>query len=589
MITASHVAKAEYIIDNSSVVDLIFSELRVDHRGVKPKESNLRLMLIGIFLSIHLFGSATMTDVYILLTKKLETAEQVRLGVRRQDDLKLLINLENFYYFTKTINHRLNYGRSVVKLLGDDEILRRHDVIATMCDRMMDVFQLGWTSDTNAMDATGLWAWGKGKKKPKKVKKDAKGKGAALVTEEEAAMDEAVLLETGRGFEMVDPDDVPEELKHKIGELNDAAVDSAGLGHDPDAAWGYKTAKVDGVEIFYGMQEHTLVQTPAVGDKSDKEPRLIVRFEVAPANQDVTDVSLALLDRSPRRIKWLLADKLYHHQRVEDWQIPLLERDIFQIHDLRKDEQGFTEFERMRFAGGCGHCPATADEHGVIFRPPPNAPTVEHENFGVRVELRSHFAMQVLKQPDASGTARYRCPALEGSIGCPLREGSMQAALEAGKPRIQNPPNAERDGEPLPLCCTQDSVQVTLPTQIFKLSQRLYWGSKKWTRRYKQRTYVEGSYGNRKNNSTENLRRGLHRLTGMANVHLIMAMVNASYNLRMLNNWHERQAAKSGHRCDLCKDGLHPLLTEIVEPAAVLHLNAEQHSKITQWLALSIA
>jgi hypothetical protein len=75
----------------------------------------------------------------------------------------------------------------------------------------------------------------------------------------------------------------------------------------------------------------------------------------------------------------------------------------------------------------------------------------------------------------------------------------------------------------------------------------------------------------------------------MANVHLVMAMVNASYNLRMPNNWHERQAAKPGHRCDLRKDGLHPLLAEIVEPVAVVHLNAEQHAKFTQWLALSIA
>jgi hypothetical protein len=74
----------------------------------------------------------------------------------------------------------------------------------------------------------------------------------------------------------------------------------------------------------------------------------------------------------------------------------------------------------------------------------------------------------------------------------------------------------------------------------------------------------------------------------MTNVHLVMAMVNASYNLRMLCNWHERQASKPGHRCDLCKDGLHPLLAEIVEPAAVLHLSAEQHSQFTEWLALSV-
>jgi hypothetical protein len=112
---------------------------------------------------------------------------------------------------------------------------------------------------------------------------------------------------------------------------------------------------------------------------------------------------------------------------------------------------------------------------------------------------------------------------------------------------------------------------VVLDERIHKLSQRLYWGSKTWVKRFRKRTYVEGSYGNRKNQSTENLRRGIHRFSSITMQHLVMTLVNASYNLRMLRNWHERQEAKPGHVCDLCVKGLHPLLKKFEQPQVIFH------------------
>ncbi|MDA2995882.1 MAG: hypothetical protein O3A04_11025 [Actinomycetota bacterium] len=95
-------------------------------------------------------------------------------------------------------------------------------------------------------------------------------------------------------------------------------------------------------------------------------------------------------------------------------------------------------------------------------------------------------------------------------------------------------------GEPLPKCCTQRTVSTFPPQEIVKLQQPHYWASRTWDRTWWRRTYVEGTYGNRKNLSNENMRRGITRIPGLAFLHITMALVNASYNLRMIRNWHQR-------------------------------------------------
>jgi hypothetical protein len=75
---------------------------------------------------------------------------------------------------------------------------------------------------------------------------------------------------------------------------------------------------------------------------------------------------------------------------------------------------------------------------------------------------------------------------------------------------------------------------------VFKLQQQHYWGSPAWQAIYNRRTYVEGSYGNRKNASTENVRRGMFQVFGLVWAHIVIALANASYNQRMLENWSQR-------------------------------------------------
>lgn len=89
---------------------------------------------------------------------------------------------------------------------------------------------------------------------------------------------------------------------------------------------------------------------------------------------------------------------------------------------------------------------------------------------------------------------------------------------------------------------------------MFKLQQRYYWGSRKWAHFYSRRSLVEGSYGNRKNVSTENMRRGQFQRFGLVWVHIVMGLNNASYNLRILENW-------CGHHPDHSAND-HPLIAK---------------------------
>ena len=194
----------------------------------------------------------------------------------------------------------------------------------------------------------------------------------------------------------------------------------------------------------------------------------------------------------------------------------------------------------MRWAAGRAHCPATPDTLGTIIRPgPTETEPALHEAFYRSINVRKTYTMRRINLPQPDGAQRLQCPALAGHVGCPLRPGTEAAAIAQGIPIITKPPDANGP-EPLPACCTQQTVKVTPPDKVLKLDQQHYWGSKKWANTYRKRTYVEGSYGNRKNDSTENMSRGLFHVTGLPLVNIAMTMVNASYNLRMIQNWQER-------------------------------------------------
>ena len=106
---------------------------------------------------------------------------------------------------------------------------------------------------------------------------------------------------------------------------------------------------------------------------------------------------------------------------------------------------------------------------------------------------------------------------------------------------------APATAEDLPKVCTQKTVKVRPPAQALKLYQRNYWGSEAWAKVYNLRTYVEGVFGNLKNSSCENLRRGCTRGRGLGWTNLVAALAAASYNERSLLRWHELSGQESDH------------------------------------------
>jgi hypothetical protein len=567
VIGPGRIRRAEHLIDTSGAVEFLVPIMRNDNRGRKYNANKLRVFLIGLYLSIENERTGSIRAIAAMLHTKLPIDEQYRLGIRNPTNGKLLIRESDLYYLTKTLTERLAYGPSVQETVDDDGVItgvsegeraRRHALVQDLCQRMLDTTIVGPDATTFAIDATGIWSWGKGPRKPTKVEL------AELLDDpaDVATLDDSA-IEPGK---------------------DDAVVLGTKAVHDPDGAWGVKTSKSGKNEVFFGYHEHALVQVPADGEDPDTAPRLVRAFEVTPANVDVVDVSLRLLDtvhdRNNNRRRVLLADNHYHYKQFDRWLKVLRSLGWETVHDLRLNEQGFTEYERLRWAAGDAHCPATPDTLGTILRPAVTDRRREsHETFNKQIDLRKAYAMGRHTVPDETGERRVACPALAGKVGCPLRSGTTAAATALGLPLVINPPDPNSP-EGLPKCCTKKTVLVRPPEKIAKLYQPRYWGSREWQATYARRTFIEGVFGNVKNGATENLRRGLFHITGLPLVHLVMTMVNMSYNLRMIENWRQRNLDRP-KRSDPLGAG-HPLIVDdshIAGYRAVTH-DAEYDSAV---------
>lgn len=567
MITPDQVHRACYVIDTSGAVDILAPALRTNPKGRPSDPSKLRLFLIGMLLSIRHRGSAVLRDAHRTLTDHLDLHTQFELGVRRRqaDGTVWKLPEKDLNNWSVRIARALLYDYdSVIAGTATVEEQQRHTALTAAVNALLDVFDLGWECTVMALDATGHRSWARSgpKNRPDAVDLDV------------PAETQAVLLDR-----ITDTDDNVDTADA----TSDASRASARVVRtiDPEANWGAKTAKNGTLESFYGYHEHTLVLAGDNRDRAVPVPPLIRRLVLSPASKDVVPVSLALIDSLPTgAVTDLIVDMHYSYKRHDRWLAALLHRGVRQHHDLRADEQGFSEYQRMRFAAGRPHCPATPDELGSITRPNAKPGSAEHERFREMVAFRQQYAFRVVNQPDAEGVARYQCPARAGTVGCPLVAGTVEAmaALAQEPPParsnavplrpviIEHPPEPAADGT-LPRGCTQQTVRVRLPDPIAKLAQHLYWGSDPWTAMYNRRTYVEGSYGNRRNRQTENMTRGLTRSTGLARSTLIYALTAVSYNMRMLENW---------HRDTGLGDPEHPLLRPGSECHGFVYLTADQ-------------
>jgi hypothetical protein len=286
------------------------------------------------------------------------------------------------------------------------------------------------------------------------------------------------------------------------------------------------------------------------------EPALLAALTVLPAGTDVVKPVLGMVDRLISKevpIRRLLNDRHYSYKAYERWLFELLRRNIQQVSDLRADDHGFSDWNGLRMAAGQPHCPATPDDLGTIPAPGHDATDEEREAFTAKINERQAFALQIVNRPTADNQRlRVRCPARNGTVGCPLVDGTVAVAIEADMPIVENPPPDEDS----PAACRQDTVTLRIQNddqrKAVKPLQVHYWGSQKWREDYARRTHIEGYFGCLQNQEIGTVNGQTHQQRGLAICTIIYSMAAAISNAHLLRNWHEQTGLG---------DPNHPLLT----------------------------
>jgi hypothetical protein len=172
MISPNDIAAAEYIIDTAGLVSILLDGRKRSNRGRKTDPKPYRLLLLGGLLNVQTRGNFVITDIHRTLVERIPFDEQLRLGIRvpctdpvTGERLVDVLRLHDLNNALAALRKDLSYGTGSAPDIDDAERTRRNDVIRRFCDALMDVFDFGWTSNTYAMDATGIWSWGRGKAK----------------------------------------------------------------------------------------------------------------------------------------------------------------------------------------------------------------------------------------------------------------------------------------------------------------------------------------------------------------------------------------------------------------------------------------
>lgn len=173
MISPNDIAAAEYIIDTAGLVSILLDGRKRSNRGRKTDPKPYRLLLLGGLLNVQTRGNFVITDIHRTLVERIPFDEQLRLGIRvpctdpvTGERLVDVLRLHDLNNALAALRKDLSYGTGSAPDIDDAERARRREVTRTFCDALMDVFDFGWTSNTYAMDATGIWSWGRGKGNP---------------------------------------------------------------------------------------------------------------------------------------------------------------------------------------------------------------------------------------------------------------------------------------------------------------------------------------------------------------------------------------------------------------------------------------
>ena len=557
-LTRPMVDRTIYLVDESDLMDVLAPPTPAGQRGRKGQiRANTRLWAIGVILCTRLGHETTLAGVHSVLTEALPRELQWELGVlrpltttstskRRDHDPEQArltkngkprkkiwaedgyeqLGYDDLVNVVKKLRSDLDYGHGAAPNLDDQERLRRRTLVEDAVDRLIGVSVIPRSCTTCAIDGTGQWSWNVGPKKERTAAQKALDNG----TNHHPSEDVETSLQVT---------DIPVDENGRTAPDTEGTMTTV-LRRCLDAAWGYKTGKSGQKEVGYGFHQHTVVRTPDPNSTGRPEPLLVEGLVVVPANADVVDVSLRLLDRIIERstITRLAGDLLYTNLKADRWAVPLAQRGIEQVLAMREDSGGLVDINGAVMQYGWMHCPSAPMDQRPM--PAKFAREEDEAHYDAVDEFRDNWAFD--RKEAGLGqkpSSKWICPAMAGRAGCWARaEANVTTAREAGLPIITPP----EDWETRP-CCVNKSMDFTPdptnPHHQRKLMQREYVGTRRWRRAMNLRTLVEGTFGILKNPSRQRLRRGQNRLPGLAVANLINGLKVSLFNEEQLRSWHE--------------------------------------------------
>lgn len=506
------------------VEDLLRSPL-----GGRQRALDADVFLAGLVLTAGNGKPLTLINVHATLTTEIAYSAQSAYGIsyrRKGEDRARPITLRQVRYLLEAIEKKLAHTEGRAPGLTEEDRIGRSFVLQDLLDRMVGASLPSHLPlpETLALDATSVDSWGRGKRR-------------TVIRRDGEAADE----------------DSAEQRRAE--DTADGTTES--YSFDPDADWGYRTRTYDNrTTKCFGYDVFAMVGVPAVGAPTELFPKLIRGFAIRPAGSDVVEPSMRVLQRlldAGEPVSELLDDRAFSYKRPERWADPLRELGVKQVFDLHPHDRGVRHHDGIRLIDGTPHCPATPDRLVDIARPAnlsvpelkKNATAAEkawHDNakrqleeFAEQIAERETYAFVRIKvkAPENAkdqGKTRWICPAQAGKVRCANCPLSVDMPMDL--PEIANPPAKST----APKCCNQ--VTVTIPgAAMAKLAQEHYWGSPEWIASYIRRTYVEGYFGNLKNPSTGNVRRGWCQVVGLVKTSIMVAGAITATNIGLLRSW----------------------------------------------------
>lgn len=559
----THLKRVEWVIDAAivtdpedpsrqiSAVELLERFERTSARGRRKQGATVRLFLILLLLCCR-FHTKTLQirSMHQLAVGNLPRTLQWELGILTRDKSGKARALTEKQLNTIAQNISANLDPQTAQC-DEDRDYRRRNLKAIRDALIVATHVVPREATSYAVDETGVWSWSISRRSP------------TFAAE----------------AQIVDEDEVAESADTPAGEPAPAANDeTAELNAHKQAkqcnfaAWGSKTHKNGGVSSYFGYGLHALIRVPDMVKKAGRhtadpflEPLLIEQIALTPASTDIVDATIGMLrsvlDRGAP-IGDLIGDRHYSYKKYERWALPLAQMGIRQVLDMRATDHGPQGYKGAVILDGTPHCPMTPDGLRRMDRPGLGSSSAEVEAYQNLIAERQKYAM-VRKQTahqNRDGKTRWLCPAAAGKLGCPQVDGSLQVARDTGAPIVRPADDSAS------AWCGPTSPVVQIPAHVvMKYQQQEYYGTDVWTHSFNRRTYVEGAFGNLKNQATRSIKRGFTRFIGEPLMTLVLTAQVVDYNLKELEDWHARATAQAGEYPAALAYARHPLHTARTE------------------------